>query len=99
MDILEGETGFRLLVDLPGVAPEDLSVDFENSTITVAGLRHLGRTAPDGSRLAVTYQRAFDLPDTVDADGIAAALDNGLLTLDLPRSAAATPRRIPINVG
>ena len=99
VDILEGEAGFRLLVDLPGVSAEDLTVDFDAGKLSLTGLRHLSQKSRDGSRLAVAYERAFELPDSVAPDGIAARFNGGVLELELPKAEAAKARKIEVNVG
>jgi HSP20 family protein len=43
------------------------------------------------------YTRAFALPEKVDRDGIAARVEDGVLTLTLPKAKDAQPRRIPVN--
>jgi HSP20 family protein len=98
VDVLEGDAGFRLVVDLPGVSAEHLTVGFDSGNITVSGRRPLGRQARDGSQLAVAYERGFELPDSVDASQITAELSHGVLTLDLPRSDASKPRQIPVTI-
>jgi HSP20 family protein len=99
VDVLEGDAGFRLVVDLPGVSSEHLTVGFDSGNVTVAGHRPLGRQARDGSQLAVAYERGFELPDSVDAAQITAELAHGVLTLELPRSDASKPRAIPVTLG
>ena len=88
-----------LLLDLPGVKPEDVEVHFERGELTVKG----SRTAPEqtGKRLLTEtrpgdFYRAFLLGREIDARGISAEMKNGVLRVHLPRAEAAKPRRVPV---
>lgn len=99
-DILEMEDGFHILMDLPGVKPEDLSVDIEESELTIKGVSTYAEA--DGSRRmhtefgTATFQRSFTLSDLVDRENVKAELKNGVLELHLPKAEAMKPRRIQI---
>lgn len=88
VDVLERARDLRLLVDLPGVRQEDLSITVEE------GRLHLSARRADRG-----YRRAFDLPEHVDTEAIEARLSHGVLTLDLPAAARVRPRTIPVAVG
>ena len=100
-DILEMEDGFHILMDLPGVKPEELSVDIEESELTIKGVSSYAE--PESSRRmhaefgANTFQRSFTLSDLVDRENVKAELKNGLLRLYLPKAEAMKPRRIQIS--
>lgn len=86
--------------DLPGIAPEGLNVTVENGVLTLEARR--AETVPEGATIRYSERRAFELrrtvslPDTVDVDGIAATLDNGVLTLKLPKKPESRPKTIEI---
>jgi HSP20 family protein len=98
-DILETTEELRLLLDMPGVKPDDVEVQFERGELTVHG-----RCAPrekSGRLLAAEYEvgdyyRAFLIGQEVDAEKINAELKNGVLTVHLPKSASAKARRIAV---
>lgn len=100
-DILEMEDGFHILMDLPGVKPEDLSVDIEESELTIKGTSSYA--GPENSRKmhaefgTNVFQRTFSLSDLVDREKVKAELKNGVLQLYLPKAEAMKPRRIQIN--
>ena len=100
------DTGDTYLVeaDLPGVKKEDIHVDIDGDRLTVSAQR--GGTkeerARDGSyirceRSCGSFSRSFDISG-VQAEGISAAYDNGVLTLTMPKKTAAVPasRRLEI---
>lgn len=92
VDIFESKDELLILADLPGVAKEDLSVHFEKGRLSIEG--HLRNFAADEEPF--DYRRSFVVPQGIDADKIAANLQNGVLRLSLPKPAAAKPRQIEI---
>lgn len=100
-DILEMEDGFHILMDLPGVNPADLSVDIEESELTIKGVSSYAE--PKSSRKmhaefgTSVFQRSFTLSDMVDREHVKAELKNGVLELHLPKAEAMKPRRIQIS--
>jgi HSP20 family protein len=99
VDILELPEKLVLMLDLPGVKPEDVTVDFERGELTVQGKRQ--RPQRQGQCLVEEvevgdYYRAFLISQDVAADKISAELKHGVLTVTLPRAEAALPRRITV---
>lgn len=99
------ETGDALLfaIELPGMRPEDIELTVENSVLTVSGEKKFEREAEadEGEyrlfeRRYGRFSRSFSLPNTVDANNVDASYDNGVLTVRLPKSETARPRRIEI---
>ena len=99
-DIVEMEDGVHIFMDLPGVGPDNLSIDLEEDEVTIRGESRY--TPQDGGRTlhsefrAVNFQRTFTLSDMVERDQITASLKDGVLNLFLPKAEAMKPRRIPI---
>lgn len=97
VDVAETEDGWTVTARLPGMAPEEVSVDVDRRD-----LRIRARTAPaaEGEPAAGARRTAFDyrltLPDEVDQDRVDATMDHGLLTIRMPRSARPSRRTITI---
>ena len=91
VDVVEDEQKLELHADVPGVKQEDLDITVEKDVLTIKGERK-------GARAGGTFTRAFTLPKHVDREKIAASLENGVLTLTLPKRAEAQPRSIKISV-
>ncbi len=97
--ITETTDGFTVQVEMPGVTQNGLEVTFENGDLTLVG----HRPTADGHEVlyresnAADYRRTFEVDNTIDAARITARLDQGLLTLSLPKAEAAKPRRIEID--
>jgi HSP20 family protein len=73
---------------MPGVPKDGVEIVFDDGQLTLIGHRPSGNTG---------YRRAFDLDDAIDADRIEASMEQGVLTLRLPKTEAAKPRRISVH--
>jgi HSP20 family protein len=100
-DIYEGEADYRIVTDVPGVRNEDLDISLEDDVLTIKAARD--REVPEGYTARrreltgkVTFRRSFELGTAVDTDRISATLDDGVLTVVLPKSEKAVPRRIEV---
>lgn len=99
VDILELPEELVLTLDMPGVKPADVEVNFERGELTVEGKRE--RVARKGQCLveeveAGDYYRAFLISQDLAVDKINAELKNGVLTVHLPHAESAMPRRIAV---
>lgn len=97
-DILETAHGLVLRLEVPGVDPDDLSLDLAGQELIIRGLRRPQRPA-DALRflhheiVCGFFERTFLLPISIDADKVQARCADGILEVVLPRSAL---RRIPV---
>ena len=100
VDIYETDEQMTLIADLPGVAKDQLTLGIEQGILTLEGLTADIETSGGIYREFGTtgYSRRFQLPDTLDFDNVTAELRDGVLSVTLPKAAAARPRRIPITV-
>jgi HSP20 family molecular chaperone IbpA len=101
VDILENEAEIVLLADLPGVGPEDLTIDLRENTLSLTG--EIGGEAEESGETVMTeygvgrYHRQFSLSEKIDQERIEANLEAGVLRLTLPKVSRAVPRRITVN--
>ena len=103
VDIFETDKEITLLADLPGVKPDELTIDLRDNILTVAGNVSPSDGA-DEETVYTEYQtgkyfRQFTLSEVVDQQKISAALNEGVLRLSLPKVAKATPRKIDVKAG
>ncbi|MER3536920.1 MAG: heat-shock protein [Thermus sp.] len=89
VDLLEEEDGYLLLVDVPGVRPEDLELLEEGSVLTLAGVRHpLPGTYLQEERPYGVFRRTLHLPGPVEEGSAKATLRNGVLEIRLKKAPA-----------
>ena len=99
-DIVEQEDGFHILMDMPGVPRENLSIDLQEGEVNIEGVSDYA--PPSGARAhhaefgAGRFTRSFALSDAVDRGRIRAVLKDGVLNLFLPKAEAVKPRKITI---
>lgn len=105
VDIYETENELVVKADLPEVNSKDVEIKIENGNLSLRGERTFtdNNGAQKGfhriERSYGTFVRYFTLPDTVDAEKVAARFDNGVLTITLPKKEIAKPRTIQVQVG
>lgn len=101
VDIRENKDAFELQVDVPGVDPKDIDVHMENGILTIKGERESKKKEEREGYKRVerqygSFYRRFSLPDTADADKIAAKCKNGVLDIIIPKKEAVQPRKISV---
>ncbi len=104
VDIREEEERFLIRADVPGVAADDLEITMDGGALCIHGHRETTAEAErDGwhrtERLSGRFYRRFALPETADAENIAAEYKNGVLEISIPKQEKTLPRRIRVNAG
>ena len=98
-DIVETDDELRLFGDFPGVASDQLNVEFENNELVITA-----RVANRYEALELAhrefdlgdFRRVFRVGEAIDATKIEAELKDGVLTLLLPKTEAVKPRKIKV---
>lgn len=103
VDILESQDELTLVADVPGVKGESIDIDFEDGLLTIQG-RVEPRYQGDRRFLLCEYgigdfYRTFRVSEQVDAGRIHAECVDGVLTVHLPKTEAAKPRKIEVRAG
>jgi HSP20 family protein len=103
VDVRETEHELIVAADVPGLKFEDIDVRLENGTLTIKGERKFeSKEEKTGyhrvERSYGVFQRVFDLPDTVEVEGVKADYKNGVLTVVLPKKEIAKPKQIKVQV-
>jgi HSP20 family molecular chaperone IbpA len=103
VDIYEDAAGITLVADLPGVSRERLSVQVDKDTLLIEGeaaIEMPGEMEALYADLRTTrFRRSFTLSRELQADRIDAQMQDGVLTLKVPKRAELQPRKIQVNVG
>ncbi len=98
-NILENADGYVLEAEMPGVARDGIEVTVENGELVIVGRRadkELPGTAVYRESRPLDYRRVFDLDPSIDAGRITAKMEQGILTLTLPKAEQVKPRRIQV---
>jgi HSP20 family protein len=99
VDIFENSNELTVVVDMPGINSEDVEVDLRENILTIIGDTKAEEF--DGQELLTEYRtggyyRTFRVNNLIDHAKIAASMNDGVLTLKLPKSEKAIPRKIPV---
>jgi HSP20 family protein len=97
--VLENTDGYTLEVEMPGVTKDNLEMWVENNELTILGRRAL--PSVEGTLLhresrAENFRRSFELDPSIDAGKISAKIDQGVVTLTLPKAEQVKPRKIAV---
>ena len=99
-DVWETEDALAVAMEVPGVARDAVAIELKDDVLRVEA--RVDPAKYEGLQPVYTeygvghWARAFALPDTVDRERIEARLEDGVLTLTLPKAAEARPRRIAL---
>ncbi len=102
-EIIEGEHGIRLHIEMPGADENSADVSVDRNELIIRGTSRPPR--PDGLQLVhaefgpVHYERSFTITKELDAENIDASFRNGVLTLELPKAKQAHTQKINIKAG
>ena len=99
VNIYENEKSFVLQAELPGVNKDGLEVTLEGRTLTFVGRR--ADVPTKGTPLyretrPLNYRRSFELDPSIDPEKVVAEIQQGVLTLTLPKAERVQPRKIQI---
>lgn len=100
VNICETKDGYVLQAEMPGVNKEGLEITLEGNEITIVGHRHVD--AVNGEALfresrEADYRRVFELDPAIDTGKVSARMEQGVLTLTLPKSERVKPRKIKVD--
>lgn len=103
MDVAETDQSFEVKMDLPGVQADDIDVQVDNNTLTVRGQRTEENEEHDENkqfhrveRYSGAFARSLVLPSSINEDETAAEFKDGVLTIVIPKTDDAKPRKIHI---
>jgi len=101
VDIYETKEALMVVVDLPGVKKDDVSIHIDEDVLTIKGKASYDPPANIllGEFSLQGYYRQFQLTDEVDQSKISAEAKNGVLMICLPKAEKPKPRQIKVNIG
>ncbi|MBP0482192.1 Hsp20/alpha crystallin family protein [Sagittula salina] len=103
MDLTESPEGYRLVAELPGLEPAQITVKLSNGSLAVSGQKSEERKSDDETwhmreRRWDSFQRSIRLPENVETDKVEAQFANGILTVTLPKTAVARASERTVSV-
>jgi HSP20 family protein len=103
-DVTVSDGDLVLTLDLPGLTADDVAIELVDGFLTVRGERKRPQLAEGTSwvhseRAFGSFERRIAVPKGVDADAIMASMDNGVLSLIVPKPDRLKPKTIEIAAG
>ena len=101
LDVRETDDNYLVMVDLPGVKAEDVTIEVNDQVLTISGSRVPVETGESQllERPSGSFVRNLTLPKGVDSDEIKADYHDGVLELQIPKPAQIKPKKIAISSG
>jgi len=99
VNIVENRDGYVWQVEMPGVNKRGLEITLEGNKLTIVGHREdetLDAEVLLRESRQADYRRAFELDPAIDATKISARMEQGVLTLHLPKAERVKPRKITV---
>jgi HSP20 family protein len=103
LDVYEDKDSFIVKAELPGMKKEDIEVSLHDGSLSISGERKTEAKREDSEvyraeRFFGRFQRTVSLPTAVAADKVKAAYNDGVLTITLPKTEEAKPKKIDVSV-
>ena len=101
VDVVEEDKQYVVKVDIPGVDPKDIDINFDKNFLTIKGEKEAEHKEKKENfvryeRSKGSFYRRILLPDVVDGDKIAAKSKNGVLVVTVPKSDKGTTKKIKV---
>jgi HSP20 family protein len=104
LDVHEDKDNITVKAELPGMKKEEINISLHDGCLSISGERKGENKFSDteiyrSERFVGRFQRTIPLPAPVAADQVKAQYQDGVLTVTLPKTEEAKPKRIDVNVG
>ena len=101
VNLTEDKDNYYVRAELPGVKGDELDIQMTANNLAICGERKIAAEEKDAKyhrreREAGTFSRMINLPGEVDSDKVEAKLENGILTVVVPKAEVAKPKQIVI---
>ncbi|MDP9254202.1 MAG: Hsp20/alpha crystallin family protein [Verrucomicrobiota bacterium] len=97
--VIEDGDAYTLQIEMPGVNKEGLEISVENNELVITGHRSLptieGTLLHRESR-PENYRRSFEIDPSIDIDKVSAKIEQGVVTLHLPKPEHVKPRKVSV---
>ena len=101
MDLYEDKNNLMVRAELPGMKKEDIDISLHEGSLVISGERKEESQSGQGDasrseRFFGRFQRALELPKSVNAESVSATYQDGILTVTLPKSEESKPKQITV---
>ncbi len=101
VDVFDKKDAVVLKAELAGMSPDDIEIEVEDNVLTIKGERRFEEKVEDERYYRIErrfggFQRSLAMPQGVNADGIVAAYEDGILTVTVPKVEEEKPKRIEV---
>ena len=93
-DIHEDQDRYYARFEMPGIKKDDVKIELSNNLLTVSAEKKEKRGDEESS---YSLTRSISVPETVKADAIGARLEDGILTVTLPKTEERKPKTITVS--
>lgn len=103
IDFTETDKSYEVVVDLPGVKPEDFKVEVRDGALWISGEKKEEHTEENKTLHRIErhygeFRRVIPLPEAVLGDEVSAEYEAGVLTVHVPKAPEVTPKRVAVTV-
>ena len=100
-DLAETDKNYEVRLEIPGIKKEEIKISFQDGVLSIQGERRSEEKKEDKNyhrveRLYGKFERFFSLPNEVKGDEIKAGYNDGILTVEIPKTEKVLPRQIEI---
>ena len=101
VDVSETEKEIKVRAEVPGINPDDVSIEVTEDTLSIAGTIEKSNEEKDENyyrmeRSSGRFSREFMLPSKIDADNVNAEAKNGVITITLTKQPSEQKRKVEI---
>jgi HSP20 family protein len=99
-DVESNEQGYTIHMEMPGVDKSGLEITVDNGELTIVGHRHVEELSGEPVYREIRnydFRRVYELDPAIDTVRITARIDDGVLTLTLPKAESVKPRKITVD--
>lgn len=101
MNVYETDGAFEITLELPGLKKDDIDISIDNNMLNISGERKAtreenGRTYHRVESRFGKFSRSLPLPNNIDDEAIEANYENGVLTVNIPKTEQSTGKRIKV---
>jgi len=100
VDVESTEAGYTIRAEMPGVDKAGLEITVDNGELTIIGHRHTSESPGERVYREIRnndFRRVYELDPAIDTTKISARIEQGILTLTLPKAESVKPRKITVD--